>query len=263
MTETRITPATVTGVPENPWGYAKRLNFVENIARTSFPARSPEAISILDIGCGNGSFLALPLAKMGYTIMGVDPDEASIRNASAAAPPNASFRCCMVEELPRRLFDVVILSEVLEHVHQPAELLAKAARYLAPTGVLIVTVPNGKGEFEIDSYLYRTLKLERMIEKVRRHREASCASDNHDGHVQFYSIGRLKRIFASANLHIASTGKGPLVCGPLASYAFNWLPKGLLKINAAITNFLPMRVASGWYFVLRWNEASRSESASA
>jgi 2-polyprenyl-3-methyl-5-hydroxy-6-metoxy-1,4-benzoquinol methylase len=44
-------------------------------------------------------------------------------------------------ELPQT-YDTVVLAHVLEHVDNPAEVLAAARRYVAPDGVMIVDVPN-------------------------------------------------------------------------------------------------------------------------
>ena len=45
-------------------------------------------------------------------------------------------------ELPAGRYDVVLMSHVLEHVHEPLKMLRKAAELLAPGGMAYVEVPN-------------------------------------------------------------------------------------------------------------------------
>src|SRR4051812_17191149 len=98
---------------EDLWGYAKRLDFVERSIAKAFPGRSVADITILDVGCGTGSQLGVPLARVGFNYVGVDTHKASIEEANrlAADIPNAKFSCCAVGELQAGPFDVVILSE--------------------------------------------------------------------------------------------------------------------------------------------------------
>src|SRR5262249_16605180 len=55
-------------------------------------------------------------------------------------------------------FDAVVASEVLEHIGDPAAFLGLLGRCLRRNGLLILTVPNGYGPFEIDSHLYEALR---------------------------------------------------------------------------------------------------------
>jgi 2-polyprenyl-3-methyl-5-hydroxy-6-metoxy-1,4-benzoquinol methylase len=115
--------------PENLWGYAKRLRFVRQTIASAFPRREPGSLRVLDVGCGNGSQLALPLARRGFRVAGVDTHAPSIEHARRDARDllNARFVRGRVEDLDPELFDVVILSEVLEHVTDPSALLAASA----------------------------------------------------------------------------------------------------------------------------------------
>src|SRR5882672_7607358 len=109
---------------EDLWGYAKRLRFVRETIRATFPKRAPHSLSLLDVGCGNGSQLALPLAmKDGFQLTGIDTDSRSIEHARrlVGQRANINFVCGSVDDLcNKRLFDIVILSEVLEHLKRPA-----------------------------------------------------------------------------------------------------------------------------------------------
>jgi SAM-dependent methyltransferase len=245
-------------IAENQWGYAKRLRFVQETISTAFPRSEKSALHVLDIGCGNGAYVALPLARAGYRVIGLDLHQDSIDHAKilAAASRNAEFICGDVERMPESSFDVVILSEVLEHVADPRHLLQKSAARLKENGVVIVTVPNGWGEFEVDSWIYRRLRLQHLVNLLAKADNSLLpATDNLScGHVQFFTLSRLTRVFAECGLSVFRRGascwlSGPIIGVTLARYAW------FIDWNAEIADKLPMQMVSGWYFALRKNVA--------
>jgi 2-polyprenyl-3-methyl-5-hydroxy-6-metoxy-1,4-benzoquinol methylase len=240
---------------EDLWGYAKRLRFVRETISAAFPNRQPHSLSLLDVGCGNGSQLALPLAvKDGFHITGVDKDSRSIDHAKQLAGQQSkiNFACGGVDDLSNeRLFDVVILSEVLEHLERPADLLTASARLMDPDGILIVTVPNGYGEFEIDSWIYRKLSLQKIVDTLAEKHEVLGATDNtEDGHIQFFTRSRLRRLFSAAGLIAFREGAGSFLAGPIVGHVLARSTR-LINWNARVTDQLPFIFASGWYFALR------------
>jgi SAM-dependent methyltransferase len=246
---------------EDLWGYLKRLRFVREAVREAFPRRVPEDLSVLDVGCGNGSQLALPLARAGFSLKGVDTDARSIEHAKALANgiAGAEFVCARVEELSTvELFEVVILSEVLEHLENPLELLAESMKRLAPEGILIVTVPNGFGEFEIDSWVFRRLRLQRVVHALAKNsREVLGSTDNMEsGHVQFFTRRRLQSLFKACGLVPFRQGAASFLAGPIAGHALARFRR-FIEWNARVTDHLPLVLASGWYFALRRASAER------
>ena len=241
---------------ENLWGYAKRLRFVRRAIAEAFPKRDPGSLRVLDVGCGNGSQLALPLAlEDGFQVTGIDPDERSIEHARRLAGEAVSLRLVpgRVEQLSEtELYDVVILSEVLEHTLAPAALLAASVARMAADSILIVTVPNGFGEFEIDSWVFRALRLQRVVDVLARNRQEVLGStDNQEsGHVQFFTRRRLRSIFAQCGLSVFREGGASLFAGPLAGITLARSGR-FIEWNARVTDRLPLALSSGWYFALR------------
>lgn len=250
---------------EDLWGYAKRLRFVREAISAAFPNRAPGSLQVLDVGCGNGSQLALPLAvRDGFQLTGIDPDSRSIEHARqlAGQSSNVTFECGRVEDLPdANKFDVVILSEVLEHLERPAEMLAAGANRMNDEGILIVTVPNGYGEFEIDSWIFRRLRLQKLVNAMAAKREVVSATDNQEsGHIQFFTRSRLRRLFAEAGLVAFREAAGSFLAGPIVGH-FLARSARLINWNARVTDRLPLILASGWYFVLRRGSRGQSETA--
>lgn len=115
--------------------YDDRLEFLES----TLPK---ERRSILDIGCGPGYFLKRASLR-GWCSLGVEPSMQAATHARSIGIDvvNAFFDDTFPERAGRR-FDAVHLSEVLEHVPDPASVLKTAERLLTPGGVICCVVPN-------------------------------------------------------------------------------------------------------------------------
>lgn len=258
---------------ENVWGYGKRLRFMRRAIVDFFPNREFGSIRVLDVGCGNGSLVAIPFALSGLQVTGVDPHLPSIEHATQLSRgcPNADFICGMVREVTAgRMYDVLVLSEVLEHVPDPAQLLYEGLSHLAENGLVIVTVPNGYGEFEMDSWIFRSLRLQKVVDRVkgssrlekvvaklrgRRTEKLLSTDDQECGHVQFFTLPRLRGLFAVNSLSVVRQAPGSFLCGPLVAHTLGrW--KRFVQWNARVTDRMPLQLASGWHFALRRNGAT-------
>lgn len=104
------------------------------------PRPSPQARRLLDVGFGNGGFLKLAI-RMGWNAAGIDFDEKAVRVARAQA---LEVRCGSVAELLSEdaRYDVITISHVIEHVHDPHALLLQAFSLLQPGGLLWLETPN-------------------------------------------------------------------------------------------------------------------------
>jgi 2-polyprenyl-3-methyl-5-hydroxy-6-metoxy-1,4-benzoquinol methylase len=99
---------------------------------------------ICDLGCGNG-YLAGRLAWLDYQVTGVDASASGIEVASENYP-QVKFVCTQInEQLPSELdgadFDLVLSSDVIEHLYRPADLLEAATGLLRPHGSLVIATP--------------------------------------------------------------------------------------------------------------------------
>jgi SAM-dependent methyltransferase len=242
-------------LPENLWGYGKRLRFVDAAMQRVFPSRARYELKLLDIGCGNGSQLAIPMAEAGYHVTAIDPHQPSIERGRRLSP-EVEFFHGSVGELPPNQFDCVIISEVLEHLDAPEALLRASLSYLCDDGLLVVTVPNGYGEFELDRRLYATLRLEKVVVWLRsvfgKGNSGLCVagSDDRSPHVQRFTLSRLREMFERNGLILVESRGTSLVSGPLIAHLFGKL-KVFIFLNAAIADRVPLGVVAGWMFALR------------
>jgi 2-polyprenyl-3-methyl-5-hydroxy-6-metoxy-1,4-benzoquinol methylase len=96
---------------------------------------------VLDVGCGRGLLLA-QLRQRGWEVQGTELSE-----QSAAYPRDVLGIPVHIGDLadlhlPSEQFDAVVMWHVLEHVPDPAVVLAEVARLLRPGGIFLVAVPN-------------------------------------------------------------------------------------------------------------------------
>ena len=98
--------------------------------------------TLLEIGCGRGEFIAAAEAA-GFDVTGV---EISATAAEQAATRIVRGRvvCGSIEsaDLPPGSFDVCVLSDVIEHVRNPVELLHTLHSLLKPGGVIFIATPS-------------------------------------------------------------------------------------------------------------------------
>ena len=123
-----------------------------------------------------------------------------------------------------------------------------------------MTVPNGYGEFEIDSWFFRALRLQKIVDRFAAKNEVLAGTDNSaSGHIQFFTRSRLRNLFQQAGLVTFKESAGSLLAGPIAGHFVSRSPR-LVGWNARITDRLPFVLASGWYFALRLkNPIDRAE----
>lgn len=95
---------------------------------------------LLDLGCGNGDFLARA-KSIGWDVVGVDFDPTAV---TTARERGLDVRLGGVDELTSETgkFDGITLSHFIEHVHNPTTTLAACHRLLKSGGWLWLETPN-------------------------------------------------------------------------------------------------------------------------
>jgi SAM-dependent methyltransferase len=113
----------------------------------------------LDLGCGSGR-LAAALAHAGFSVDGIDTDERVIAiGQRIMAERGLDVRLYSGDVFNTQhpvsagCYDVVVCTEVLEHVGPWRELLTRVGELLRPGGLLVVSVPRDPNQFSVlDSY---------------------------------------------------------------------------------------------------------------
>lgn len=130
--------ATYHQLEEQHWWFASRRDMVFDIIRNLH--LSSEA-NILEIGCSGGPLL-LALRAAGYhRLQGIDVSEKGIALAQERGLTEVALMDGAHLTFPDASFDLVIASDVLEHIEDDIQALREWRRVLRPGGQLIVFVP--------------------------------------------------------------------------------------------------------------------------
>lgn len=136
-----------------------------------------QAGAMLDVGCGNGSFL-WAMQRQGWRVAGV---ELHVLTAERLRRHGLTVFAGNFGELnlPERSYDLITMLEVLEHLHDPIGALRQAYNLIRPGGRLFITVPNiGSLEYHLFKagwvalepplhlYHFNPLTLRIMLEQV-------------------------------------------------------------------------------------------------
>jgi methionine biosynthesis protein MetW len=97
---------------------------------------------VLDVGCGTGGTLKHLRDSKRCEVMGLEPHHSRAEAVEAAGVPIREMTLDQADPANLGRFDYVMFLDVLEHVADPRQVLADAARLLAPGGRVIVSVPN-------------------------------------------------------------------------------------------------------------------------
>jgi len=104
-----------------------------------------EADSILDIGCGLGEILSeVKKRNPAIKVFAADIDENVLAITRERVDIDESYKIDEVEDLFEKgpVFDVIVMSHVLEHTFRPLDVVKGLVRMLKPNGILILAVPN-------------------------------------------------------------------------------------------------------------------------
>jgi 2-polyprenyl-3-methyl-5-hydroxy-6-metoxy-1,4-benzoquinol methylase len=132
--------------------------------------------------------------------------------------PRAAVVCSLFEDFrPAAPFDTIILGHVLEHVVDPAAILARCKEWLAPGGVVCACVPNARS-------LHRQAGV---ILGLLPHEHALNEADVHHGHRRVYDPETFRADFRAAGLKIAIFGGYWLKPLSNAQLEAQWTPEQL------------------------------------
>ncbi|WP_154677101.1 class I SAM-dependent methyltransferase [Parafrankia discariae] len=153
---------------------------------------------VLDCGCGAGDNARL-LRRQGWQVTGVTLDPAEL--VAATAECVATELADLSAGLPFAAdgsFDLVLLSHILEHLVDPAALIAEARRVLAPGGRIAIALPN---------VAHFRQRAEHLLGRFEYTKTGVMDST----HVRFFTVDTARRLLETNGLAIlASDASGGL-----------------------------------------------------
>ncbi len=238
----------------------KRLSFIIDVLKEKLPSQA----EVLDVGCGNG-VISRGLGEVGFRVKGIDISEKTIEKAKSLNKfSNVIFEVCSAEQLVAnsQRYHAIICSEVLEHLENPGKLLSVLHEVMHQDGVLIVTVPNGKGprELFVTRPVIRMQKKNnlawKILQKVKTglgYKGTTVQSDADNlTHIQFFTKSTLEQLASNNKFKINKFGKTNFIEDVFPFSFFTKRIKILQKWDCAFAEILPYRFTGG--FVTVWEK---------
>lgn len=184
--------------------HRERLDFAalgeNNIDRIQLAMIPPDS-RMLEIGCGTGHLAEYLVREKGCSVLGVelDPEQAAVASkrgfpvlAGSITDPALQERLdgYVADSGP---FAVVFMSQVIEHVAEPEDLLRKIRTWLAPDGMLVISTCN------IAHWKYRLRLL-----RGRWEYEEYGILDR--GHLRFFTMRSFADLLESCDYEIIDSG---------------------------------------------------------
>lgn len=157
---------------------------------------------VLDVGCGNG-FWSGAFAKQGCTVVGIDASPTGIAIGRAEYPgvrfEVLDITAALLDALDEEPFDLIVSTEVIEHLYSPHTWATGCLRALRPGGTLILSTPYHGWLKNVA--LAATGKLDRHLDAMRE-----------GGHIKFFSRRVATQLLSAAgfeNIRFAGAGRMP------------------------------------------------------
>lgn len=175
--------------------YSKR-NFVtlslRSRAKKEIEARLDRIVSwmgesgnLLDIGSGNGAFLALSMQR-GFKAVGIETSRTYVKHSRINCPDiQVITKPLRDTKFPDNSFDIIHMNHVLEHVYDPMSELKEIRRILRPGGGLWIGVPNAEALVYAVTNIYFRLQGKRWVSN-------SMKPTGHEPHIYGFSIKTVK-----------------------------------------------------------------------
>lgn len=236
---------------ENIYAHTKKLKFlIKNI--DEFIKTKNRKINILDFGCGNGAAISQYLIRDEVNLYGVDIHDESIEFANKNfGKANAVF----LKEIPKGiLFDIIVYADVLEHLESPAKFLIQHYELLKEDGIILGSIPNGYGPFEIEKKITTILGLEALVQylirlkrKIKNSSAEQIPYNFESGHVNFFTLKKFKKLLENCGFKLTNLDKGGFIGAPFSDRIlgkFNFF----IHYNIKLGEILPYWLVSTWYF---------------
>ena len=252
--------------------YIKKINFIlENVKKLQEETDKKD-LNVLDVGCGVGN-ISLEISKLGCKVTGIDIDKESIEYAKKRSIKNCTFLVSNAHSLIiKEKFDVIICSEVLEHLKHPERLIEFVSKNIKKSGFVFISIPNGYGPSELSvsprRFIGKMLKKMHLYDQARNLRHSIVknpvkkAQDRFgldtlnaygEGalHEQFFSMRSLKRLFNKFNLEIVKRQNSFILVGTFPFYYLYSRSRSLQEFDCNLADHVQAFISSGWSFIVK------------
>jgi methionine biosynthesis protein MetW len=152
----------------------------------------------LDVGCGDGGTCGVWLNENAGSYIGVDISSNALTDARKRGLNTVQISDAGQLPFPDNSFDLVVCTEVLEHLFEPLEAAREIRRVLRPGGFLVATVPNvAYWRRRVDLGLGRWHPMGDQL---------SVQQPWRDPHIRFFTSRSLSRFLATSGFESIKVG---------------------------------------------------------
>ncbi len=234
--------------------YHKKLHFIyAQIKQYSEKNNKDIAdLKILEAGCGDGG-ITLPLISLGCKIRSFDIDEKSVKNIQNIIRHN-NIKNIEVSTgnaytfNDNQSYDIIILSEVIEHVLDPKKVLNNLTNMMDRSSYLILTCPNGHGPWELRNrmLIYPVIRSNKIRNFMGKPQYIHGSGEDH---CQFYKKNDIMDFLRNKFSLISFSSSDSILATLDLIYSKNQTLNNLFgKLDTKIADHVPHWLGSGWYF---------------
>lgn len=148
------------------------------------------AIKVLEVGCGMGTTLARIAALWPNAIVkGIEIVESIQKLASIHFDVIRGDIEILNIPYEEEYFDYIICGDVLEHLHNPKNVIDKLKKYLAPTGKIVGSIPN-------------IMHASVLIPLLKGHLEYTDAGILDRTHIKFFTFESIVKMFYDSGMRV-------------------------------------------------------------
>jgi SAM-dependent methyltransferase len=169
------------------WYHIGRYSELENRIKSAYKGGDV----IYDFGCGSAEW-----NRAGLPVVGIDVNRALLESGlSKGQLSRVVVKELEQTDLPASSADIVVMSEVMEHLPSPMSVLREIHRVLKPGGTVIITVPWDT-PFSIFFWLFNLHSFYRGYILGEPYYRQRC------GHINHFSGGSLRRLLRRAGFEV-------------------------------------------------------------
>ena len=201
--------------PTRRWLHCIRRDWITDALRRYAKPESRNAVTALEVGPGSGIYLPL-LADLFNDVYGSDIEDAYLKNAHALLDEISNLSLVVDDitdsKLPQGLFDLILCTEVIEHIPDSQAAITQMRRLLKPGGILVLSTPQRYSPLELSAkvaFLPGIIQLVRFI-----YQEPILDS----GHINLMTETEVKKQLAAAGFSIVEDYKSGMYLPMIAEF---------------------------------------------
>lgn len=198
----------------------------------------PRGLDVLDVGCGSGVH-GVELERIhGHRVVGVDLSAASIEKAKTRLAAAYVADVTQPELYPffgTRKFDLIVFSDILEHLYDPLDVLTRHFELLRNGGRILISIPN---------VAIWNVRLELLIGRF----EYQDTGTLDRTHIRFFTHRTFRRFTEEARLHIHRRRITPGILRPFVPLIKKVYGSNSQPDSSSIMDSGPYRLYMKWFY---------------